>query len=141
MKGASRRLSPAPSRSSECPCLDTATGSTTSGAGTAPTTSATTPTMPLEASIPVLTAWTGMSVRIEYSCSRTASGGRSQKFCTPTEFCAVTAVTTLIPCTPRACMVLRSAWMPAPPQESDPAMVSTHGGVGGNGGRDMAPTI
>ena len=45
--------------------------------------------------------------------------------CTPSEFCAVTAVSTLIPCTPRASIVLRSAWMPAPPPESEPAMVST----------------
>ena len=49
--------------------------------------------------------------------------------CTPTEFCAVTAVTTLIPCTPSASIVFRSAWMPAPPPESEPATVSTRGGV------------
>ena len=29
---------------------------------------------------------------------------------------------------PMACMALRSAWIPAPPPESDPAMVYTMGG-------------
>jgi hypothetical protein len=39
-------------------------------------------------------------------------------------FCAVTAVIAHIPYTPRAAKVLRSAWIPAPPPESEPAMVS-----------------
>src|SRR4051794_15032918 len=34
-----------------------------------------------------------------------------------------------MPCTPRASIVLRSAWIPAPPPESEPAIVSTRGGV------------
>ena len=41
-----------------------------------------------------------------------------------TEFCAVTAVMADVPCTPWAANVRRSAWMPAPPPESEPAMVS-----------------
>jgi hypothetical protein len=40
-------------------------------------------------------------------------------------FCAVRAVITVMPNPPRAEMVLRSAWIPAPPPESDPATVST----------------
>ena len=44
---------------------------------------------------------------------RTASG-----------FCAVMHVIALVPCTPSAAKVLRSAWMPAPPPLSDPAIVS-----------------
>src|SRR5262245_59329276 len=36
---------------------------------------------------------------------------------------------TVIPCTPNASMVFRSAWIPAPPPESEPAMVSTRGGA------------
>src|SRR5918999_2201170 len=36
---------------------------------------------------------------------------------------------TLMPWTPMASMVFRSAWMPAPPPESEPATVSTRGGV------------
>src|SRR4029453_10428977 len=46
------------------------------------------------------------------------------------EFCTVTAVTADMPCTPWARNVLRSAWIPAPPPESDPAMVSTRAGTG-----------
>ena len=61
--------------------------------------------------------------------ARTASTGSSQQPCTPSEFCAVTAVSTLMPCTPSASIVFRSAWMPAPPPESEPATVSTRGGA------------
>ena len=45
----------------------------------------------------------------------------------PCVFCSVTAVTADAPKTPRAANVLRSACMPAPPPESEPAMVSTRG--------------
>src|SRR5665213_4374073 len=43
---------------------------------------------------------------------------------TPCVFWAVRAVTTEAPKTPSAANVFRSAWMPAPPDESEPAMVS-----------------
>src|SRR5512132_3343501 len=46
------------------------------------------------------------------------------------EFCTVTAVMADMPWTPWARNVLRSAWIPAPPPESDPAMVSTRAGTG-----------
>jgi hypothetical protein len=39
----------------------------------------------------------------------------------------VIAVIADIPCTPQAANAFKSAWMPAPPPESEPAMVSTHG--------------
>jgi hypothetical protein len=39
-------------------------------------------------------------------------------------FWAVTEVIADVPKTPRAAKVFRSAWIPAPPPESDPAMVS-----------------
>ena len=42
-------------------------------------------------------------------------------------FCAVMAVIAVAPYTPRAENVLRSACMPAPPEESEPAMVSATG--------------
>ena len=45
----------------------------------------------------------------------------------PCVFCSVTAVTAEAPNTPRAAKVFRSAWMPAPPPESEPAMVRTRG--------------
>lgn len=50
--------------------------------------------------------------------------------------CAVAAVRAVIEKTPNASHVLMSAWMPAPPPESDPAMISTRGtsdGVGRKG--------
>ena len=52
-------------------------------------------------------------------------GSSALQPCTPTVFCAVTAVITLIPKTPNWWKVLRSAWIPAPPPESEPAIVST----------------
>src|SRR5688500_12540830 len=48
---------------------------------------------------------------------------------TPRVLCAVSAVIALVPKTPRAWKVLRSAWIPAPPEESLPAIVSATGGV------------
>src|SRR5258708_11848703 len=48
---------------------------------------------------------------------------------TPCVFCAVSAVMTEAPKTPSAANVFRSAWIPAPPDESEPAMVSATGVV------------
>ena len=79
--------------------------------------------------MPVLMASAPMSPSTDSSCARTASGGSSQYPWTPSEFCAVTAQITLMPCTPSASIVFRSAWIPAPPPESDPAIASTRGGV------------
>ena len=45
----------------------------------------------------------------------------------PCVFCSVTAVMAEAPKTPRAAKVFRSAWIPAPPPESEPAMVRTRG--------------
>ena len=84
-----------------------------------------------EESMPVLTAWTPMSSTTAWNWARTASSGSSQAPCTTSEFCAVTAVSTLMPCTPSASIVLRSAWTPAPPPESEPATVSTRAGTVG----------
>ena len=42
-------------------------------------------------------------------------------------FCAVTAVSADAPCTPQRANAFRSAWMPAPPPESEPAIVSAAG--------------
>ena len=80
--------------------------------------------------MPVFTAWTPMSSTTLRYWARTASAGSSQAPWTPSEFWAVTAVSTLMPWAPRASIVLRSAWMPAPPPESDPATVRTRGGIG-----------
>lgn len=75
------------------------------------------------ASIPVFTARTGRSVRTVSTCSLTNSGSKDTDATTEVVFCAVTAVTALVPKTPSAANVLRSACRPAPPPESDPAMV------------------
>src|SRR5690606_20361074 len=48
---------------------------------------------------------------------------------TPRVCCAVSAVIAERPWTPWAAKVLRSAWMPAPPPESEPAMVSAEMGL------------
>ena len=78
-------------------------------------------------SIPHLAAPAPKSERTERSWSATKEGGRFSTPWTPREFCAVTAVMTDMPNTRKALKVLRSAWIPAPPPESDPAMVSAFG--------------
>ena len=59
---------------------------------------------------------------------RRSRGRRRATPRTSAVFCAVTAVTTLVPNTPRAAKVFRSAWSPAPPPESEPAIVMATGG-------------
>ena len=54
--------------------------------------------------------------------------GRGSIARTSRVFCAVTAVIAQSPWTPNDANVRRSAWMPAPPPESEPAIVSTEGG-------------
>jgi hypothetical protein len=78
-------------------------------------------------SMPHFAASAPKSSSTERSCWATKAGERFSTPCTPTEFWAVTAVITDIPNTRNAENVLRSAWMPAPPPESDPAMVRARG--------------
>ena len=78
-------------------------------------------------SMPHLAASAPKSSSTERSCRATNAGGRFSTPCTPREFCAVTAVITEVPKTRNAENVLRSAWMPAPPPESEPAMVRARG--------------
>src|SRR3989442_6601281 len=78
-------------------------------------------------SMPIFTASAPKSESTEWICVPMNSGGRLKTPWTPTEFWAVTAVITLIPKTRNAEKVLRSAWMPAPPPESEPAMVRAFG--------------
>ena len=89
--------------------------------------SATAPTIGAVESMPSFTASAPKSSSTESICRATNSGGRSNTPWTPREFWAVTAVSTDMPKTRKAEKVLRSAWMPAPPPESDPAMVSALG--------------
>ena len=55
----------------------------------------------------------------------TNSGSSATTPKTPRVFCAVTAVTAVAAWPPCAVTVLMSAWIPAPPPESDPATAST----------------
>ena len=73
-------------------------------------------------SIPIFTASTPMSSATARTCSTIMSGGIWWTAVTVCVFCAVTAVTAVIPCTPQRANALRSAWMPAPPPESEPAI-------------------
>ena len=55
------------------------------------------------------------------------SGGASWIARTSVVFCAVSATTALIPWQPRFANAFRSAWIPAPPPESDVAIVRQRG--------------
>jgi hypothetical protein len=68
-----------------------------------------------------------MSSKTASSCARTNAGGTSCTAVTPTVFCAVSATIADVPWTPAAAKAFRSAWMPAPPPESDPAIVNALG--------------
>ena len=73
--------------------------------------------------MPLLRATGGRSSASASICRITRATGSVSHARTPTVFCAVTAVMTVVPKTPNWWKVLRSAWIPAPPPESDPAMV------------------
>ena len=61
-------------------------------------------------------------------CVIGVAGGAPNVFLTSTVFWTVIAVIALIPCAPARANALRSAWMPAPPPESEPAIVRSRGG-------------
>ena len=105
----------------------TITGSTTSGTGCSARKPATASITAREKSIPVFAASTPMSEKTASSCATTNSGGTSWTAVTPTVFCAVSATIADIPWAPAAAKAFRSAWMPAPPPLSEPAIVSTRG--------------
>ena len=74
--------------------------------------------------MPILTASGYISSNTASSCRRKNSGDASSIAETPVVFCAVSAVIALMAKTPFMVIVLISAWIPAPPLESLPAMVS-----------------
>ena len=55
------------------------------------------------------------------------AGGTGWTPVTPTVFCAVSAVIAVMPWTPQRANAFRSAWIPAPPPESEPAIERTAG--------------
>ena len=77
--------------------------------------------------MPIFTASTPMSSTTARTWATMKSPGTVWMPVTPTVFCAVRAVIAVIPCTPERANAFRSAWMPAPPPESDPAIDSTAG--------------
>ena len=100
------------------------TGSTTSGRQPFSRIAlATSRTMDASASMPVLSAAGGRSSASAVSCAAIIASGTVSTARTPRVFCAVSATMTDVPNTPNCWNVLRSAWMPAPPPESEPAMV------------------
>src|SRR5688572_1707157 len=76
------------------------------------------------ASMPIFVASTRMSLAIASIWALTRSADRGAIAIISRVFCAVTAVMALTPYTWNAANAFRSAWMPAPPPESLPAMVS-----------------
>ena len=90
-------------------------------------------------SMPIFTASTPMSVATWRTCSMMNSGGTVWIALTPVVFCAVSAVIAVIPWTPQRANAFRSAWIPAPPPESEPAIERTagtrHGVEGTNEGQ------
>src|SRR2546422_6512714 len=64
-----------------------------------------------------------MSEMTASSWARISRSGRGKIDVTPRVFCAVTHVTTEHPWTPTAANDFRSAWIPAPPPLSLPAIV------------------
>ena len=77
--------------------------------------------------MPVLAASTPMSPTTARIWAPTIRAGTSDTSLTPWVFWTVIDVIALVPHTPSMAKVFRSAWIPAPPPESDPAMVSTMG--------------
>ena len=82
-------------------------------------------TMAADDTMPTFTAAGRMSSNTTSICWATNAGSTSRTPKTPVVFCAVSAVTAVSANRPSAAIVLMSAWMPAPPLESDPAMLST----------------
>ena len=82
-----------------------------------------------ENSIPVFTAAGGSSSNTASICWRSIFGEHGSTAKTRRGFCAVRQAMALAPWTPSAAKVFKSAWMPAPPPLSEPAMVSATGKI------------
>src|SRR4051794_26304758 len=80
-----------------------------------------------EPSMPILIASAPMSSAIARIWQKTRFGETNSTFSTARVFWAVIAVIAVIPCTPTRANAFRSAWMPAPPPESEPAIERTVG--------------
>ena len=122
---ASRSAATPSSSSRREPLDETRTGSrTTSGRSSSSIAAATASTMALVASMPILVAAMSRSPASASICAVTRSAESGATPSTPFVLCTVIAVIALAPYTPNAANVFRSAWMPAPPLGSLPAIVS-----------------
>jgi len=81
-----------------------------------------------EPSIPTLTPSTPMSSITARTCATIIAGDTGSTATTVRVFCAVIAVIAVVPCTPARANAFRSAWIPAPPPESEPA-IDRHTGM------------
>src|SRR4051794_38235940 len=72
--------------------------------------------------MPTLPAPTPMSSTTARTCATIIAGDTASTAVTATVFCAVMAVIAVVPCTPARAKAFRSAWIPAPPPESEPAI-------------------
>jgi hypothetical protein len=121
----SRNALNALSSSRRAPLVAIMTGSSTTNAGRYVSSASATAWMTSAlASMPSLTAPTVKSSKQASICARRKPTGGTCTALTPRVFCAVRAAMAESPCTRWAANALRSAWMPAPPPESEPAMVS-----------------
>ena len=126
-RSVSRSAASASVSSSRCPPLATITGSTTSGTPAAyrAMPAATTAITSALCSMPVFTASAPMSLSTTSICWAMKEGSMPITPCTPSVFCAVSAVMAVAAKPFIAVTALMSAWIPAPPPESDPATIST----------------
>ena len=79
---------------------------------------------PVECNIPIFMASGLISFEVNSIWSEIFFGSIDTIDLTPVVFWVVTAVIAVIAYEPNAVTVLISAWMPAPPDESDPAMIN-----------------
>ena len=119
-----RSAATASSASSRAPDSATITGSWTTGVpvGSASSSAATISIVATSPSMPIFTASTPRSSATARTCPAMIWGSTGCTARTLTVFCTVIAVIAVVPWTPANANALRSAWMPAPPPESDPAI-------------------
>ncbi len=106
------------------PLSATITGSSTTGASpTRSSASSTASMVGSSKSIPIFTASTPISETTARTWSRMNCRGSVSTEITSWVFCAVSATIAEVPCTPQRANAFRSAWIPAPPPESEVAIV------------------
>jgi len=112
------------------PEVATITGSNTTGTPrSSSSTSATASAVAGAPIMPIFTASTPISPITARICATTISGGTAWIARTPSVFCAVIAAMAVVGWPPSIVTVRISAWIPAPPPESEPATIRTRGTI------------